>query len=116
MIPLYNKNLNTYARDNRRAGILAEALLWNQLKKSQLGYKFTKQKPIGNYIVDFYCKSANLVIEIDGATHAHKQQYDMARDVYMKERGITVLRFFDTDILKNIEGVLYAIRETLPTA
>lgn len=114
MIPLYNNNLNKYARENRQAGILAEVFLWNQLKKSALGAKFTKQKPIGNYVVDFYCKSANLVIEVDGSSHDTKQEYDAARDAYMNTAGIKVLRFFDTDIFKNMDGVLRAIRETLP--
>ncbi len=111
---VYKNSLNDYARQNRQAGILSEALLWNQLKKSQLGVKFTKQKPIGNYIADFYCKECNLVIEIDGDSHNDKFEYDSARDKYMTERGIKVLRFWDTDVLKNMEGVLDVIRGTLP--
>lgn len=114
LIPLYNKNLRQYVRENRKAGILAEVLLWNQLKQGKLGCKFTKQKPIGNYIADFYCKSANLVIEIDGESHRAKQEYDAARDAYMAGCGIKVLRFCDRDILKNMEGVLGVIQGTLP--
>ncbi len=111
---IYKNNLTKYARKNRHAGILAEALLWNELKQSKLGVRFTKQKPIGNYIADFYCAKYNLVIKIDGDSHAEKQIYDKIRDGYMKNRGITVLRFFDTDILKNMSGVLYEILRTLP--
>ncbi len=114
MTHIYNGKLNIYARQNRQAGILSEILLWNQLKKNQSGVKFTKQKPIGNYVVDFYCKECNLVIEIDGDSHNGKFEYDRVRDEYMAQQGIKVLRFWDTDILKNMEGVLLAIRETLP--
>lgn len=107
---LYNRNLNSYARQNRQAGILAEVIMWNNLKKSALGVKFTKQKPIGNYIADFYSKECNLVIEVDGCSHDNKFEYDAARDAYMAEMGITVLRFSDTDVLRNMDGVLNIIR------
>ncbi len=114
MVHLYNGNVNKYARQNRQAGILSEVLLWNQLKKCQLGVKFTKQKPIGNYVVDFYCKECNLVIEVDGSSHDGKFEYDRVRDEYMTDQGIKVLRFWDTDILKNMDGVLEVIRGTFP--
>lgn len=110
MVELYNKNLNKFARVNRRAGVLSEALLWNELKRSALGVKFTKQKPIGNYIADFYCKELKLVIEIDGYTHNDKYEYDVGRDEYMRLLGITVLRIEDKDVKKNMGSVLEWIR------
>lgn len=106
MVELYNKNLNKFARVNRRAGVLSEALLWNELKRFVLGVKFTKQKPIGNYIADFYCKELKLVIEIDGYTHNDKYEYDVGRDEYMRLLGITVLRIEDKDVKKNMGSVL----------
>jgi very-short-patch-repair endonuclease len=113
MIDLYNKNLNQYARKNRKAGILSEALLWNELKQKKLGYSFTKQKPLGNYIADFYCKELKLVIEIDGKSHDNKIMYDAFRDKYMTEIGLKILRIDDTDVLKNMSMVLVRIREQL---
>ncbi|MBQ3039362.1 MAG: DUF559 domain-containing protein [Alphaproteobacteria bacterium] len=102
----YNKNLNNFARANRRAGVLSEALLWNELKRSALGVKFTKQKPIGNYIADFYCKELKLVIEIDGSSHDNKYEYDIDRDEYMHSLGIAVLRLADKDVKQDICSVL----------
>ena len=110
MVELYNKNLNNFARANRRAGILSEVLLWNELKRSALGVKFTKQKPIGNYIADFYCKELKLVIEIDGCSHDDKYKYDKGRDEYMRSVGITVLRIEDKDVKKDMRSVLEWIR------
>lgn len=110
MVELYNKNLTNFARANRRAGVLSEALLWNELKGAALGVKFTKQKPIGNYIADFYCKELKLVIEIDGYTHNDKYEYDVVRDEYMRALGITVLRIEDKDVKQNMGSVLEWIR------
>ena len=110
MVQLYNKNLNGFARANRRAGILSEALLWNELKCSALGVKFTKQKPIGNYVADFYCKELKLVIEVDGRSHNDKYEYDVERDAYMCSIGITVLRIDDKDVKRDMGAVLDWIR------
>ncbi|MBQ8294233.1 MAG: endonuclease domain-containing protein [Alphaproteobacteria bacterium] len=110
MIEIYNNNLNSFARTNRRAGVLSEALLWNELKRSALGVKFTKQKPIGNYIADFYCKELRLVIEIDGSSHDDKYEYDMERDEYMQSLGITVIRLNDKDVKKDMCSVLEWIK------
>lgn len=110
---LYNNNLNSFARANRRAGNLAEALLWNELKQHKLGYDFTKQKPIGNYIVDFYCKELKLVIEVDGWTHDNKVEYDNARDQYLGSLGMRVLHICDRDVKRNINGVIDGIRANL---
>lgn len=111
----YNHNLNNFARSNRRAGNLSEALLWNELKHKKLGFKFTRQKPIGNYIADFYCAEKNLVIEIDGWTHDEKIEYDTNRDKYMKSLGIYVLRINDVDVKQDMFGVLYLIQHLLDT-
>lgn len=109
----YNNKLNNFARSNRRAGNLAEALLWNELKQAKLGFTFTRQKPIGNYIADFYCPVKKLVIEIDGWTHDTKVEYDTERDEYMKSLGIYVLRITDHDVKQDMYGVLYLIKYQL---
>jgi very-short-patch-repair endonuclease len=110
---IYKNILTSFARENRRAGNLAEALLWNELKRSKLGYRFTKQKPIGKYIVDFYCQEKNMVIEIDGWTHDNKVKYDTKRDEYMKSLGIYVLRINDIDVKQDMHSVLYLIKSVL---
>ena len=76
-----------------------EILLWNYLKKKQMrGCDFDRQKPIDNYIVDFYCKDFKLAIEIDGESHYGKEDKDKKRDKRLNKLGITVLRFDDLDV------------------
>lgn len=72
----YNPKLKSYARDLRKAGVFTEVVLWLHLKKKQLGVIFTRQKPLANYIVDFYCKQLNLAIEIDGYSHEENWEKD----------------------------------------
>jgi len=69
-----------------------------------------RQKPIGNYIVDFYCSKLRLAIEIDGESHAHKSQEDIKRQRELETLGLSFLRFYDSDVKKNLDGVLKAIR------
>ena len=78
-----------------------------------MGYQFMRQKPIGNYIVDFYCSKLFLVIEIDGITHNDKQEYDKNRDVYLKRIGLEILHFDGYNILKNINGALEVITKKI---
>src|SRR6056297_2749722 len=81
----YNPKLKERARELRKAGNLPEVIFWNQVKRKQFkGYDFDRQKIIGNYIVDFYCTNCNVVIEIDGSSHDHKQEYDAERDAYLE--------------------------------
>ena len=76
----YNKKLKQRSRNLRNKSTLSEVLIWNQLKASKMkGYKFNRQKPLGYYIVDFYCKKLNLVIEIDGESHLNKYEEDKKR-------------------------------------
>jgi len=113
MINPYNKKLKGLARANRQAGNLSEVLLWNELKQSKLGVRFTKQKVIGNYIADFYCPEKNMVIEIDGWSHDNKYEYDKERDEYMKSLGIFVLRLEDRDVRHDMENVLRWIKHNI---
>lgn len=92
----------------------AERLLWSKIRGKQLnGYQFYRQKTIGNYIMDFYCPKAKLIIELDGGQHytATGKEKDRVRDIAMKKLGIQVFRFSDAEIFKNINGVLDTIWE-----
>lgn len=91
----FNPKLKQRAKELRKAGILHEALLWNQLKKKQLnGLDFDRQKIIGNYIVDFFCAEKAVVIEADGASHQGREDYDDERDAYLTglELAVAFLR------------------------
>jgi very-short-patch-repair endonuclease len=88
----------------------AEAKLWSRLRDGRLsGTKFRRQVPIGNFIVDFCCRNPKLVVEVDGGQHAERVPQDASRTHAIAEHGYTVLRFWDNDVLKNMEGVLEAI-------
>jgi len=87
----------------------AEILLWSKIKGKQLkGMQFYRQKTIGRYIADFYCASAKLVIEVDGGQHYTNdgRKSDAIRDAYMNSLGLQAVRFTDTDVLTNINGVI----------
>ncbi len=108
----YDPKLKRRASALRKSGNLAEVLLWQQLKGRQLrGYDFHRQKPIGRYIVDFYCPSLQLAIEIDGISHADREESDRRRQLELEEMGVRLLRFYDCDVRNNLEGVLLAIEE-----
>ncbi len=109
----YNPNLKKYAQDNRKAGNLSEALLWLQLKGTKMKYNFHRQKPIGNYIVDFFCPKLNLVIEIDGVSHDDKRESDVVRETYLKSLGLNLIRFDDREIKLQMDSVLEFIRNTV---
>jgi very-short-patch-repair endonuclease len=100
------------ARDFRHPLTAPEAKVWHGVRNRQLGFKFRRQRPIGRFIVDFWCAEAKLVIEIDGDTHAAPDQaaYDSARTAWLEERGYKVIRFQAGEVDRNLEGVLEAIR------
>ena len=96
----------------RRAGTLAEILLWNELKgKKILGCDFHRQKPIGNYIVDFFCPRLMLAVEIDGASHLDKIEEDKKRQKELELLGIRFVRFRDEEIKCDLGGVVEAIKQ-----
>ena len=89
-----------------------EVILWSRLRRNNLGVKFRRQHAVGPYIVDFYCPSKNLAIEIDGSQHAiEREVYDRLRDNFLKAKGLTVLRFWDNEINVELESVLEKIWE-----
>ena len=100
------------ARNLRTQSTEAEKLLWKYLRSKQLeGFKFRRQQPIGNYIVDFVCFEKRLIIELDGGHHALDKGKDVERDTWLSAEGFKVLRFWNTDVLMNIDGVLETIRQ-----
>jgi very-short-patch-repair endonuclease len=108
----YNPELNELARDLRKNMTLSEVLLWNQLKqKKVMGFDFDRQRPIGNFIVDFYCKELSLAIEIDGDTHIYRYEEDDIRQKTLEKFGIQFLRFEDIEVKKNISNVLRVIED-----
>ena len=97
------------ARGLRQGGNEAEALLWLELKRRRLGgYKFTRQLPVGPYFADFACREIWLVVEIDGSQHADSP-YDRRRDEFLRAQGYSVLRFWNTDVLKHRSSVCETI-------
>ncbi len=103
----FNPKLKQRARELRKAGMLHEVLLWNQLKRKQFkGFDFDRQKIIGNYIVDFFCAETGVVIEADGASHQGREAYDAERDAYLMGLGLTVIRIPVKDILQNMEVIM----------
>jgi len=97
----------------------AEKLLWSKVRGKQLGdVQFYRQKIIGDYIVDFYCPKAKLVIEVDGAQHYEDDgaEKDRIRDDQMRALGQNVLRFSNREVLGDIAGVIEAVKESLPAS
>ncbi|OGI45724.1 hypothetical protein A2121_01430 [Candidatus Nomurabacteria bacterium GWB1_40_6] len=94
-----------------------EILLWLQLKNSKIGFKFRRQHSIGGYIVDFYCPTNRVVIEIDGLQHSKKEnkEYDKIRSKYLESLNIKVLRFTNLEISTETQKVVDKIKEELTT-
>ncbi len=99
------------ARALRRDMTLPEGLLWRELRKRQSALKFRRQHPIGRCVVDFYCPSAKLVIEIDGMSHdmGDHPERDRERDLWLKGQGLRVVRYAASDDAKELESVVTAI-------
>ena len=98
------------ARSLRNSTTEAERALWRHLRQRQLdGRKFRRQVRIGPYIADFACLDPLIVVEVDGGQHAEARAYDARRDDYMRAQGFRVLRFWNNEVLGNIEGVCEAI-------
>ncbi|HUV55815.1 MAG TPA: endonuclease domain-containing protein [Dehalococcoidales bacterium] len=116
MLP-YNGNLKQYSRQLRENMTDAERHLWTKIRRKQVkGYQFYRQKPIGDYIVDFFCPRAKLVIEVDGSQHFSDEmtEYDRIRNEYLSSLGLRVLRFTNADVLAHIERVVESIEGKIP--
>ncbi|WOH50858.1 endonuclease domain-containing protein [Bradyrhizobium sp. sBnM-33] len=102
------------AKQLRQTMTRAETLLWRHLKAGRMdGIGFRRQTPIGNYVVDFVCFAAKLVIELDGESHDfdERQQADQRRDAFLAAEGFRVLRFTNEQVMSNLEGVVEIIRQ-----
>lgn len=111
----YNRKLKGVSQGLRSSMTNAERALWRRIRRGQIkDIQFYRQKPIGGYIVDFYCPKAKLILEIDGGQHyeATNIEIDKVRTEYLKKSGFKVLRFTNIDVLKNLEGVLNKIWES----
>ena len=103
--------ITKYAKSLRKNSTIAETKLWNKLRSRQLeGIKFRRQQPIKNDIVDFASFEKRVIIELDGGQHANQKLKDKKRDKRFTEDGFTVFRFWNNDILENIEAVLEIFR------
>ena len=99
------------ARKLRATQTDAELRLWSQLRRKQLdGFRFRRQHPLGNYVVDFFCAEAKLIIEVDGGQHAAEST---ARESWLTTRGYRVIRFWNNDVLGNTDGVVQTILAAL---
>ncbi len=108
----YNPRLKEIARKLRKTMTRSEVILWQHLKGKQMnGYDFDRQRPIDEYIVDFYCKKLKLAIEIDGSSHDSEeaQEQDRYRQQRLEALGVRFLRFRDEEVHQNVEAVLQAI-------
>jgi very-short-patch-repair endonuclease len=117
MKPLRNDPvLKQRRRELRRNQTDAETKLWTHLRNGQFfGIKFFRQYSVGPYIIDFYCPKLRLAIELDGGQHAREdnQQYDAERSAYLKEQLIDTLRFWNNEVLRDVEAVLAKLAEKI---
>ena len=115
----YNHGLKNTARTLRKNMTEPERLLWSRIRRKQLrGFQFYRQKTVGNYIVDFYCPSARIIIEVDGGQHFEEQgrKKDKIRDAYLSKLGFEVLRFPNWEVMRNVDDIVEDIYRHLPSA
>lgn len=112
--PALWEGLKRFAQENRRLATPAEAVLWQALRGRQLdGYRFRRQHAIRQFIVDFYCHDAKLLIEVDGSSHDGAEEYGAERQVILEALGFRVLRFTNEEVLKRRPAVLKRISKAL---
>lgn len=110
----HSPSIQSRVRELRRDSTEAEAKLWSRLRAHRLaGVHFRRQHPIGPYIVDFCATDVKLIIEVDGGGHIDQVEYDMERTVYLGASGYRVLRFWNDEIMKDMDTVLGVILEVL---
>ena len=93
----------------------AEEILWGKLSKSQLGVKFRRQHSVDFYVLDFYCPECKLAVEVDGAQHLSQIDYDSYRTQYLEAFNITILRFWNSQVEKNLDWVVTQIKKHIPS-
>ena len=104
----------TRARELRKSPTEAGQRLWHHLRRHQLdGHRFRRQQPLGDYIVDFFCYEEGLIIEVDGGHHSEQEAYDNERTAWLEAQGYSVLRFWNNEILDQIDAVKEVILEKM---
>ena len=107
--------LTDRARTLRATQTNVEGLLWGRLRNRRLhGWKWKRQVPRCSYIVDFFCADAHLVVELDGSQHSDRADYDDRRTAYLESLGLTVLRFWNMEVIENLDGVCETIVAAVP--
>ena len=111
----FRSGLKEKAQDNHKNLNKPEAKLWYEVlrNKQMLDYRFLRQKPVLNYILDFYCHKLKLGIEVDGDTHAEQEKYDKKRTKELAELGIKIIRYCNKDIMMHLDGVYWDIEEKI---
>ena len=110
----YNRSPTLRSRELRNNPTDAEQKLWRQLRNRQLaGVRFNRQVPIGPYICDFVARTPKLVIELDGGQHALSTDIDARRTAHLERQGYRVLRFWNNDVVENVDGVVAVIESVL---
>ena len=104
-----NPNTKHKAIELRKESTPAERKLWSRIRNDQLGVTFRRQHAVGNYIPDFCSPKARLIIEVDGGQHLEQEEYDQERTKYLESQGYKVIRFWNNNVLNNIEEVILAI-------
>ncbi len=106
-----DENTKARSREFRRESTEAERKLWRHLRDSGLGEKIRRQHPVGPFFLDFYCHEARLAVEVDGGGHIERAGYDAERTRALAAEGIRVVRFWNSEVMENIEGVLEEIQK-----
>lgn len=111
--PRSNPKTRTYAIELRKELTPAERKLWAVIRNDQLGVNFRRQHAIGSYIPDFVCIAKKLILELDGGQHLEQAEYDEERTKYLELQGYKVIRFWNNDVMKDINGVIRVIQSAL---
>jgi len=112
MIIKYNPKLKSLARELRKNATHTEIMLWQRLRRKQFhNLDFHRQKPIDEFIVDFFCPELKMIVEIDGISHDAKLDQDRRRQGRLEALGFSVVRFLDAEVRNNLEGVLKALEK-----
>tara|TARA_R110002095_G_scaffold89781_1_gene78347 strand:+ start:787 stop:1185 length:399 start_codon:yes stop_codon:yes gene_type:complete len=111
----YNPDLVPLAKKLRNNMTLGEIALWREINNKKLGVRFSRQIPIDNFIVDFYCKDLQLAIEVDGSIHFNegKQEKDIIRQSRLESLGVYIIRFSDLDVKNDLRWVLEEIKKII---
>jgi very-short-patch-repair endonuclease len=109
-----NSELKVKRQELRRNQTESEKLVWAKLRNRQLGgFKFFRQYSVGPYILDFYCPEIKIAMEIDGGQHEENKNYDNQRTIYLRQKEIEVLRFWNNDVVHNIDGLLEEVMKNI---